>query len=60
MKTSFLKSAFASLALLLSFALAPLASAVDSGQPAPAFSLTDIEGKSHSLADYKGKIVVLE
>jgi peroxiredoxin len=30
------------------------------GQPAPAFSATDIEGKQHKLADYKGKIVVLE
>ena len=30
------------------------------GQPAPAFTLMDIEGKSHSLADYKGKTVVLE
>lgn len=29
------------------------------GQPAPAFSLQDIEGKTHELGDYKGKIVVL-
>src|SRR5687768_6994395 len=30
------------------------------GEPAPAFTLHDINGKSHSLADYAGKIVVLE
>ena len=30
------------------------------GQPAPAFTLTDLDGKSHSLADFKGKTVVLE
>jgi peroxiredoxin len=30
------------------------------GQPAPAFTLTDADGKTHSLAQYKGKTVVLE
>jgi hypothetical protein len=30
------------------------------GQPAPDFTLTDINGNTHSLAEYKGKIVVLE
>jgi peroxiredoxin len=30
------------------------------GQPAPAFTLTDLDGKVHSLADFKGKTVVLE
>src|SRR6478752_349787 len=30
------------------------------GAPAPALSLTDINGKQQSLADYKGKYVVLE
>lgn len=30
------------------------------GSPAPAFTLTDTKGKQHSLADYKGKYVVLE
>lgn len=30
------------------------------GNPAPDFSLTDIEGKQHALSDYKGKTVVLE
>lgn len=30
------------------------------GSPAPAFSLKDEAGKPHQLAEYKGKIVVLE
>lgn len=34
------------------------AAVVDS--PAPNFTLTDVAGKTHSLADYKGKFVVLE
>lgn len=34
--------------------------AVDSGKPAPEFSVTDISGKTHSLSAYRGKVVVLE
>ncbi|HEX7664278.1 MAG TPA: thioredoxin family protein [Polyangiaceae bacterium] len=30
------------------------------GQPAPNFTLKDLDGKSVSLADFKGKVVVLE
>ena len=30
------------------------------GQKAPDFTLQDIDGKTHSLSKYKGKIVVLE
>ena len=29
------------------------------GDPAPAFSLPGSDGKTHTLADYKGKTVVL-
>jgi peroxiredoxin len=34
--------------------------AVAPGQPAPDFSLTDINGKAQKLSDYRGKYVVLE
>ena len=36
------------------------AAGVATGEPAPAFTLTDATGKAHSLADYQGKYVVLE
>jgi peroxiredoxin len=36
------------------------APAAEIGKAAPDFTLKDYEGKSHHLADYKGKIVVLE
>ncbi|MCW5732763.1 MAG: thioredoxin family protein [Enhydrobacter sp.] len=43
-------------------ALAPMSAfaATDVGKPAPAFSATDSNGKTWSLADLKGKVVVLE
>lgn len=44
--------------LLACVASAALAATV--GQPAPAFTATDTSGKSVSLADFKGKHVVLE
>jgi peroxiredoxin len=45
----------------LATAGAPTASAeAVVGQPAPAFTLTDSHGKSHSLASFAGKVVVLE
>ena len=49
------------LATLFSSAIAvSVAAAPVVGQPAPGFSVKDSSGKTHSLADYKGKIVVLE
>ena len=45
-------------ALSLSAGLAQAAATV--GQPAPAFTLTDSNGTEHSLADFRGKTVVLE
>lgn len=30
------------------------------GEPAPEFTLTDADGKSHSLSDFRGRTVVLE
>ena len=34
--------------------------AAEIGKPAPDFTATDINGQTHKLSDYKGKIVVLE
>jgi peroxiredoxin len=39
-------------------AVAPVAAVP--GQPAPAFTLKDIQGKTHTLADFKDQLVVLE
>lgn len=39
---------------------APAAAAAEVGKPAPDFTLTDLDGKSVSLASFKGKTVVLE
>jgi peroxiredoxin len=47
-------------ALAAAFAVNPARAGVEVGQPAPNFSLTDLDGKTHTLSDYKGKIVVLE
>jgi len=41
-------------------ALAWPALAADLGQPAPDFTLADLDGKAHKLSDHRGKIVVLE
>ncbi len=35
-------------------------SAVETGSPAPDFTLTDTNGQEHSLSDFEGKVVVLE
>lgn len=49
------------IALVAALLLAPAAFAAPAvGSPAPAFSLPGADGKTHSLADYKGKYVVLE
>lgn len=53
MKTLFV-STLLSLAASATFAAAAI------GQPAPAFTVVDTAGKTVSLADYKGKTVVLE
>ncbi|APV49390.1 thioredoxin family protein [Betaproteobacteria bacterium GR16-43] len=47
------------LAVASVFSAAALANA-PAGSPAPAFTVTDLSGKSVNLADYKGKTVVLE
>jgi len=48
------------LASLLAMAAGGAFAAAVIGQPAPAFSAVDTNGKTVSLADFKGKTVVLE
>jgi len=55
------RNAAALACLALAVAAAPAAAlAVKVGEPAPAFTATDSNGKSVSLAQFKGKYVVLE
>ncbi|NBR42555.1 MAG: thioredoxin family protein [Verrucomicrobia bacterium] len=46
--------------LLACFAAIAVFAAAEIGQPAPAFTAKTADGKTVSLSDYKGKIVVLE
>lgn len=38
----------------------PAAAQIEAGSKAPSFKLKDSNGKEHSLADFKGKVIVLE
>jgi peroxiredoxin len=58
MKLSAITLALTSFAAAAAFST--LANAATVGKPAPDFTLTDINGKKVSLADFKGKNVVLE
>lgn len=55
----FLRSALFSALAGMTLSASAFAS-VEVGKPAPDFSLTGADGKTHSLADYRGKTVVLE
>jgi peroxiredoxin len=55
-----LTAAVAIAAAMLTGAAEPAKSAAKVGQPAPAFTLKDAAGKEHKLADFEGRIVVLE
>ena len=50
----------ATTALVLATIIGTVLAAPQTGQPAPDFTLTDSNGKSHKLSDFKGKFVVLE
>ncbi len=52
--------ALASLPALMSLSPGPAVAAAAVGQPAPAFTATDTAGQRVSLADFKGRHVVLE
>jgi peroxiredoxin len=47
-------------AVIVALSGAPAAAQAVVGQPAPAFTLTDSNGKPRSLGDFKGEVVVLE
>ncbi|SFS02620.1 redoxin domain-containing protein [Sphingomonas jatrophae] len=51
---------YRTIALLTALAPAIAAAAAQVGAPAPAFTVADSKGKPVRLADYKGKLVVLE
>ena len=50
----------ATTAFVLATIIGTALAAPQTGQPAPEFTLTDSNGKSHKLSDFKGKFVVLE
>lgn len=58
--TAFLAIAVAVAAACMAAPVAALAQSASPGQPAPAFTLTDTAGRSVSLADFRGRTVVLE
>src|SRR5215213_4637647 len=53
-----MKGTITALTVLASIGMAFGAAEVN--KPAPDFTATDIEGKTHKLSDYKGKVVILE
>lgn len=56
-----IKTLFLSALAVMTFAMAaPAHAALEIGKPAPEFTATDTNGKTHNLSDFKGKIVVLE
>ncbi len=55
--TSLLRWGVSLIAFVLAFTVGR---AVETGADAPDFTLTDINGKTHALSDYRGKTVVLE
>jgi hypothetical protein len=53
-------AAFSLLGLFLAGAAVPAVDEPQVGQPAPDFSTIDSQGRMRHLADYRGKVVVLE
>ncbi|GHG90224.1 thioredoxin family protein [Comamonas sp. JC664] len=55
-----MKQVVTALALGTLFVGAPVLADAEVGKPAPSFTIKDESGKEHSLAQYKGRVVVLE
>lgn len=55
-----MKKIILSLMMGLLLAVPSAQAAVQTGQPAPDFTLTDTRGKTHALAEHKGQYIVLE
>ena len=54
------KALLISVVLLTSLALvAPMQARLNVGDPAPDFSLPDVNGEYHSLSDYEGQVVLI-
>ena len=47
-------------ALLIAATAAPALALLTNGQAAPNFQLTDLSGTSHTLSEYRGKVVVID
>lgn len=60
MNVSLPKSWFGAVAIAVALILNVSRAGVESGRPAPDFTVTDIAGKIHRLSDYRGKVVILE
>lgn len=60
MNVSSPKSWFGAVAIAAALILNVSRAGVESGKPAPDFTVTDIAGKIHRLSDYRGKVVILE
>jgi peroxiredoxin len=60
MKTTLTRIALGGLLLLSGAGVRAAEAALAPGAGAPDFTLTDIQGKEHSLSGYKGKYVILE
>ena len=58
--TSLLQSLFCLVVLLAGGAATAVLAGVESGQPAPDFTFTDLAGRTQKLSDFRGKVVVLE
>lgn len=58
-RSSLVLLASVALCLLAACSLMNTSGPASVGQPVPAFSLNDLDGKPFNIADYKGKVVLI-